>query len=269
MVAIVIQQKIIGEHFASRKVSIRHMVGVNSLEIRAVRNILEQPGMNIRKVSVLCGGPDWPVSVLTGILRLPLLSMLYGSLPVFFLIAPCVMAGAFLLRASENGLWGSISTMTLAVTVLVQSGAMLAAIHFIAKTAIDNEKVLLALPADEEVLKRESAVEEKLKLRTRVSAWGRLGLFHRVLLAFAAACMTGSCYVFQLFGSRCFKSFEVSDPIDTILNGEPIIKDLGLAGLALFFVPCIVLSYFQCLISHLMRKEQSAASNTAITTSHA
>jgi hypothetical protein len=31
--------------------------------------------------------------------------MLLGSVPVIFLIAPCVLAGALLLRADEDGSW--------------------------------------------------------------------------------------------------------------------------------------------------------------------
>ena len=95
--AIAIQQKGIGERM-SGSVAVRKAVGVNSLSIRAIRLILESPGMDKRKVFILCGGPDWPISVLTGILRLPLSEMLKGSLPVVFLVGPCVCAGAFLLR---------------------------------------------------------------------------------------------------------------------------------------------------------------------------
>ena len=50
--------------------------------IRAIRLILSKPGMSLKKISILCGGPDWPTSVLTGILKLRVLSMLWGSVPV-------------------------------------------------------------------------------------------------------------------------------------------------------------------------------------------
>lgn len=40
-----------------RYVSIRAMVGVNSLSIRAIKSILTKPGMcNMEKIAILCGG---------------------------------------------------------------------------------------------------------------------------------------------------------------------------------------------------------------------
>jgi hypothetical protein len=97
MLAIVIQQKVIGERM-SNNLTVKCLVGVNSLSTRAIRFILTSKGLDKRKVAILCGGPDWPTSVLTGIMRLRLLDMLVGSVPVVLLVAPCVCAGAFMLR---------------------------------------------------------------------------------------------------------------------------------------------------------------------------
>ena len=49
--------------------------------------------MAIDKVCILVGGPDWPTSVLTGILGLDVFEMLLGSCPILLLIAPTCMAG--------------------------------------------------------------------------------------------------------------------------------------------------------------------------------
>merc|ERR1711871_1239920 len=89
--AIISQQKGIGEKF-SGNVTVKKLVGVNSLTIRAIRKILMKPGISLGKVCILCGGPDWPTSVLTGILRLNLGQMLIGSAPCFLLILPRVTA---------------------------------------------------------------------------------------------------------------------------------------------------------------------------------
>merc|ERR1712136_321499 len=62
----------------------------------AIEKILKQPGLGVQKVLILCGGPDWPTSVLTGILRLPVGQMLIGTLPCFILLMPAVLAGASL-----------------------------------------------------------------------------------------------------------------------------------------------------------------------------
>ena len=65
----------IGE-LLGKKVSIKYMVGVHKVSIRAIEMILKRPGLNKAKVAILIGGPDWPTSVLTGILGLSLPQML-------------------------------------------------------------------------------------------------------------------------------------------------------------------------------------------------
>ena len=77
----------------SKHVYIRSLANVNSQTMRAIRKILQTPGLTVPKVCILVGGPDWPTSVTTGILRCSLVEMLTGTLPVLFLIAPCTLAG--------------------------------------------------------------------------------------------------------------------------------------------------------------------------------
>lgn len=246
MIAIVIQQKVFGEYMASRSVWVRSFIGVNSVEMRAIRRILQAPGMTWPKVSVLCGGPDWPTSVTTGILRLNLGSMLLGSQPVFFLIAPCVLAGAMLLRSSEGGIWSSVSTMTLALAVITQSAAMLIAVHFIAKVSVEDREELLKEKDDEEVLELEIKSRNKLYLHRTISSWKHIGWFNRILLASSSLCMTVSCYMFELLGSECFVSFEVSDSIEDDLGGNALnlVKPLGWYALLLFaYSTCVLFIY--------------------------
>jgi hypothetical protein len=45
-------------------------------------------------------------------------SMLIGTLPVFFIVAPCTVAGALLLK--EGDVWESASTTALAVSAAIQ-----------------------------------------------------------------------------------------------------------------------------------------------------
>ena len=106
LIAILMQQMVIGQTM-SGSLKVRQLVGVNSISIRAIRKILDRPGMSFAQTFVLIGAPDWPVSVLTGILRLSPLKMQLGSLPVFFLVVPMTLAGGFLLRENDPGLWSS------------------------------------------------------------------------------------------------------------------------------------------------------------------
>ena len=53
-----------------RRTSIRQQVGINTNTMKAVRHILGEKGVTIGKAAIMCGAPDWPSSVLCGILRL-------------------------------------------------------------------------------------------------------------------------------------------------------------------------------------------------------
>ena len=107
----VLQQKIFGECMGS-SLSVRALVGVNSSLIQAVKYELMKPGVSLSKVCIMCGGPDWPTSVLCGILRnadrqakLPE-RIKTGELclclaPMIVLILPTVMTAAFQLRTGS------------------------------------------------------------------------------------------------------------------------------------------------------------------------
>merc|ERR1719387_2476744 len=123
-----------------KSLAIQRLVGVHLLGIRAVEFILKKPGLRFDKVVILCGGPDWPTSVLTGILRLNVFQMLLGTLPIVVLIAPCVLAGACLL-IPELAL---LSTAIGMLAVVAQGGAMAIAMAFIAAVAADKYDELSA-----------------------------------------------------------------------------------------------------------------------------
>jgi hypothetical protein len=130
LLAIVLQQKGIGEGLGGR-VSIRAAVGVNSPTIRAIKLILSEPGVTLPKVCILCGGPDWPTSTLTGILKLSLVDMLLGSMPVYFVIVPCVASGAMILKKADGPEWESAGNLVLTVATMAQSVGLMAAMYFI------------------------------------------------------------------------------------------------------------------------------------------
>ena len=110
MRAQVLQQEVIGKRLGKR-VAVRTACQVNSTFIRAARFILTRPGCTLfgSKMMILVGGPDWPTSVLTGILKLPVLPMLFGSLPVVMLIAPTAVLGACLIMANRSAAARSVA----------------------------------------------------------------------------------------------------------------------------------------------------------------
>ena len=50
--------------------------------------------------------------------------MLIGSIPVVFLIAPCVLTGGFLLIGVVSDIWETASNLVTLATLAVQGGAM-------------------------------------------------------------------------------------------------------------------------------------------------
>lgn len=96
-----LEQKAIGGPLRNN-VAIKKFIGVHTPFMKAIRFILTQEGLKLSKVAVLCGGPDWPTSVITGVLGLPMCSMLAGTLPVCFMILPCIMAGAYMMDEDES-----------------------------------------------------------------------------------------------------------------------------------------------------------------------
>jgi len=179
LVAHVGQQKIFGETLGS-KPSVRSLVSPNSTTMRAIRYVLEQRGLSIGKLLVLCGGPDWPTSVLCGLLKLNMWQMLLGLTPMIFFIAPSVAAGAFQYYGPNwGGVWDSLSAFLIQVQissfcdfrigshnggtgtpsrlvnwqfVLVLAAALMGlALYFIDQASTHHADELAAYPLDEEV----------------------------------------------------------------------------------------------------------------------
>merc|ERR1711953_656886 len=127
--AVVCQQKGFGEGLGKNE-GIKMAVGVHTPTIRAIEKILKKTGITIEKVCILCGGPDWPTSVLTGILRLSCPQMLLGTLPMFFLIAPAVACGMSAKQAELR----KFSSLFLVGVAVSQGMMFMAAGVFIART---------------------------------------------------------------------------------------------------------------------------------------
>merc|ERR1719237_736348 len=116
--------------------------------MKALRYILSEKELSRAKVAVLTGGPDWPTSVLTGILDLPLLSMLYGSLPVIFLIAPCCVSGGFMLRAAAEqdertkGMYNALKEISGVLALLLPAILNVLLVHFVQSVTTQFHKDL-------------------------------------------------------------------------------------------------------------------------------
>ena len=228
VVALYMQQQWIGGKLG-KNVGIRQMVGVNSRSIRAMRLILERPGMSMAKVSILCGGPDWPVGVMTGILKQNPLSMQLGTFPIVLLVAPCVFAGAFMLKPDED-FYASLSSVALAVASSSQAIALLAALYFIDKEVSRSRAQLDAMVNDEEVLRADAEVADAERVRAATTEWSTLPGAIQFCLCSGGLFSVCFCYVFGFWGSAAFVEYRLIDSVATKLGGNVANLVQGIVG---------------------------------------
>lgn len=168
--------------------------------------------MRLDKVIILCFGPDWPVSVLAGILRLSVFDMVFCSTPIIIVIVPPVLVAAFKYRAVQDPLnkdrWMALAqVMTLATAALMLLGSLLAGYFvqhiandekiredLIEKTSMSDEDRLLDAQVAE--LAKYDALW-KVAYRRKV-IWQRNPIWLRVFLFCGSILMTCSLYVVLL-----------------------------------------------------------------------
>ena len=254
--AIAMQQKLIGERLGT-SLRVRAMIGVNSVTVRAIKMILMKPGLSPDKVFILCGGPDWPTSVTTGILKLSLPSMLCGSVPVILLVAPCVCAGGFLLRRNDKtGPWAAVSDVSIAVASIFQFGAMLAALYYIEQVAHNNRDELSRQVLDEEVAEIDEKQHKRAELYERLTDWHdpTFPKTKKLQLKLGAALLTCSVYLCMGLDSLCFRKFgvtsKIGDPFDAEdpgLEGNALnlVKPIGWGAIIFFTIGYALLSNFR------------------------
>jgi len=235
-------------YFLGKSVKVQQMVSVDKVPIRAIEQILSMRGLSLPKVSVLVGGPDWPTSVLCGILRINLLQCCIGTLPVIFVSTPCVVAGAFMSNPAldtedsrrlsgvttpaptdkEGEIWDTLSTTALAGSFLVQLAGMVLALYFI-QEVVHRDGEELAKPRKEHeavaALTRKEA--DYVQEYNKVIAWPNLLQSRKYLIASSTSLMLMSTFMFVMMDEACFRQFQVANKIS-----DPFDKD-GLAGNAL------------------------------------
>jgi len=116
--ACAVQQKLIGG-LLGRSLLIRQTVGVHKVAIRCIESVLRKPGLSMGKVAILCGGPDWPTSVLAGILDLSLVQCELGTVPIIFFVAPCAMSGSLYKQRTKNVVWERSANLMIIFSVMV------------------------------------------------------------------------------------------------------------------------------------------------------
>jgi len=235
LMAQILQQKGIGERLGSL-VYVRTTVGVNSRLIKAIRLILERKGLSLAKVCVLCGGPDWPTAVLTGILGCEVSQMLLGLSPIFMLTVPTSMAGAFQLRVAEDDSWAAAASMMLLLASCVQMVLGLLMLYFIEEVKTHQGEQLDAFEDDAEVAAQDAKAEAEQKAFEAATALAEMPIGAKTLLFGGTGVMACSAYMLMLITSECFEDFALTDDIDDVLClhcPRAAIKPLGFVALGM------------------------------------
>jgi len=256
-------------YFFGKSVKVQQLIGVDKPLIRAIEQILDTRGLNLPKVSILVGGPDWPTSVLCGILKLNLFQCCLGTLPVIFVSSPCVIAGAFLSNpgmktvptvepvanggttttgppVKQNETWQSLSTFAAAIAVMGQLAVFVLAAYY-TQEVVHRDGEELAKPRREHeavaALTRKEA--DYVNEYNNVLNWTTLLTSRKRLILASTISMLMSCFIFVLMDEICFRPFQVSskisDPFDKEgLDGDimNLVYPLGWFATFCFFFAC-------------------------------
>jgi len=233
-----VAQKCIGQPLAS-SLAVRRLVGVHTVEIRAIEAILSAPTFTMPKLVTLIGGPDWPVAVLCGILGLPAGQILLGISPVLLQsVFPCVLSGSLLYSAGENVTLKALAETSLAVAGILQLVLLVLSADCV-QEVIEKDYDELRAPrdCDRDVLLLEEESAARQRAFYREVEWSGLPSPVRFLLMFGLVCAEASVLLLALpsnllekeFGAACFKPFGLMSSIETDLGGSvwAIVNPLG------------------------------------------
>lgn len=236
-------QKFIGEPFASSD-AVRQLVQIHTPYMRAIEGILVSEGNALGKAALLVGGPDWPVAVLCGMLRLSALKVLAGISPVLVQsVFPCVLSGALLL--SPGGRNQGLAEVSLVVAGALQLGFGVLALYYVQEALErDYEKLTQRRPEDAVLEEMDEKAEALQRAFWREAEWELLPATQRLSLVCGLVCMEASLGL--LLGGACFESFGLMSTIERDLGGSvlAIVRPLGWAAILLGAVSAISLGGF-------------------------
>lgn len=240
-------------YFMGKSTKVRQMVGVDKALIRAIERILQVRGLKLPKVSILVGGPDWPTSVLCGIMKLSLFQCCLGTLPVVIVSAPCVIAGALLagpksnMSEADKSFWQNVATAGLGVSTIGQLASGCLAMQFTQDTLSKNaDEFSKPRPEDDDVRRLTLAEREFNECYEQVTSWRAMSKWKLLLIASSTGAMIFSNGCFIMMEEACFRTIQTSDKITDPegFDCPPGSLACGLIGLLIFPVGYGALFWF-------------------------
>lgn len=249
----VVMQYLFGEVMA-RNPKIQRMIGVHTVSTMALTRILNDPGLQLDKAAILCGGPDWPTVVLCGILRVGIGRTLVGELPNVFVVVPYAYAGACWL---EDHLM-DISNITVMVMCLLQNFSFLIALLLAASEATGYRADMQRSRSEHNDLHQEDNIARDMSRHHKsLTEWHMLSITQRVMLIVAAIAECCGFWAALLLTTMCFRDFSLARRIDDSfedggLEGNifNVFLPYGWGALGAFFggMLCILLYYIETRI---------------------
>eukprot|EP00403_Amphidinium_massartii_P033378 CAMPEP_0178450438 /NCGR_PEP_ID=MMETSP0689_2-20121128/43126_1 /TAXON_ID=160604 /ORGANISM="Amphidinium massartii, Strain CS-259" /LENGTH=2270 /DNA_ID=CAMNT_0020075907 /DNA_START=356 /DNA_END=7165 /DNA_ORIENTATION=- len=234
LAACAIQQGIIGG-FLGRNLWVRQTVGVHKVAIRSVEQVLRKKGLSIGKVAILCGGPDWPTSVLAGMLRLSLLECELGTMPIILFVAPCSLSGSFYLKKATSQVWERAANMMILLSVVVNVSLWAVAAWAI-QGQIEKDLNQLSRPLVQNVDLEWLDFKAKMVKSGIALTWDDVPLFPGLLYVLGAATQAAVVTMMQFRYYWFFHSFQVSEDIDTIKSWDDLITFRGVVAVIMYFM---------------------------------
>lgn len=248
-----VAQKCIGEPLAN-SVYVRSMCRVHTVEMRAIQKILAADGITVPKVLMCIGGPDWPVAVLCGILRLSVCQILLATSPVLLQsVFPCVLAGALQTHAKDDKT-KALAETSLAIAGLFQMVAGLGATYF-TQEYIEKyfDELSVERPEDEDIRRLDAEAQEQEAKVEAATRWDGLPEHMRAILIGGLCCIWVSLLLLE-FPTRkvfhtegCFKKFNFMSTVAKDLNGNAlsIVNPLGWVALSFSCLSGVAVMVFQ------------------------
>lgn len=249
---VAVAQKCIGEPLGN-STSVRRMVGVHTVEVRAIEVILSAPTLTLPKVLMLVGGPDWPVAVMCGILQLNVGQILLGVSPVLLQgVFPCVLSGALLFVAGDKPELKALAETCLGVAAGLQAVTLFLACYFV-QEVIERDHEALKVPrdCDREVILLEEDTAAQARAFDCETSWGSLSkpicgtlIVGFVCIEISVALIAGPWK--RLADFSCFQDFGLMDSVSRDLGGNvlAIVQPLGWVALCFFSVSLAALAAF-------------------------
>ena len=202
-----IQQVVFGTCL-KQSVSVRAFCQIDSAFMRTIRYILTHSTPHHEKILVLLSGPDWPTSVLSGIMDVPVKTSIIYQLPVIILIFPPVVAGGLQVISSDP-LIATLAEIIMVFTFMQEIGLILFSILYVSEKSRHYRDVLVNIPIDDEVVAYRLSRERKIAQKHERTLYTNLSSANKVYMY--ASFLTGLIAIYVSAFADGFKYISLNN----------------------------------------------------------